>query len=569
MPTTNDSHHAHFWSSIGLWLRLAAALACGLLLAAAFPPAGRSELGWIALIPLLLLCAYTPPRAAFRWGFLAGLVFWLISIAWLLRLIRAGGEPAAVVFAWLALSAYCALYIGAFALLAAAAIRGAVDLAAPGLSPRGDGLRSSSPPPLRGIAVLLVVALAWTGLEYLRSNLFTGFAWNALGVSQYRNLALIQVAEWGGVYAVSCLLAVANSACALAVLRFAEYARRRVKPGLSVELAVGLVLCCAAWFAGEQRLRAMRPDRLSTVLRVSAVNPAIPQNVKWDEAFAQTIQDRLGDLTGQALRARPNLVVWPETATPYALRYDPGVQAVVNSLAERGAPLLVGSLDEQDDGARVEYYNSAFLVATNAALVAEYRKQHLVLFGEYVPFDRWIPWLSRFSPIGYSCTPGRTGTVFRVAAQAGATAPFAALICFEDTVASLARHSVRDGARLLVNLTNDAWFEDSAAAEQHLSHCVFRCVENRVPAVRCANIGITCFIDRTGAIDTMTRELLRSGGATAAGYRTDEVRLPGEAAPLTAYTRFGDTLFALPCGIAAAAAIGWMTLRRNAPCLRN
>ena len=107
------------------------------------------------------------------------------------------------------------------------------------------------------------------------------------------------------------------------------------------------------------------------------------------------------------------------------------------------------------------------------------------------------------------------------------------------------------------------------AAEQHLSHCVFRCVENRVPAVRCANLGVTCFIDRTGAIDTMTRKLLQSGEATAGGYRTEQVRLPDAAMPLTVYTRFGDLLFALPCGLATAAAIGWMTLRRNALCLKN
>ncbi len=567
---THDRSRSRFTVSPDRLLRLAAAVACGLLMAAAFPPFGVSELAWTALVPLLLLCAYTPSRAAFRWGFLAGLVFWLTSIVWLLRLIRAGGPPAIVVVGWAALSAYCALYTGAFAMLASSAIRRAANAAMPhgGPSPREDTPPSASPLPLRGIGVLLVLPLAWIGLEYLRSTLFTGFAWNALGVSQYRNLALIQSAEWGGVYAVSWILAVVNCAVALAALRFAEYVRRRGRNRINAELILGLTLCFVALFAGVKKVRLMRPDPQSTVLRVSAVNPAIAQSLKWDDAFAQTIQDGLADLTEKALLTRPDLVVWPETATPYALRYDPGIQAVVNSLAQRGAPMLVGSMDEEDDGTRVAYYNSAFLVGTNAALVAEYRKRHLVPFGEYIPLDCWIPWISRFSPIGLSCTPGKAPTVFRVAARDGAIAPFAALICFEDTVASLARDSVRGGARLLINLTNDAWFDDSAA-EQHLSHSVFRCVENRVPAIRCANLGVTCFIDRTGAIDTMTQQLMRSGGATDGGYRTEQVRLPGDAMPLTLYTRFGDLLFALPCGIAAAVAIGWMTLRRNAQCLRN
>lgn len=560
MPTTDDIQGTRPALLTPALLRAAASVLSGVLLAASFPPFGAAGLAWVALVPILLLAAYSPPRAAFRWGFLAGFLFWLITVAWLLRLIRSGGPLPAVLFGWAALAAYCALYVGAFAMLAAAAIRGAVA---------GQASRSASPPPLRGVGVLFLLALAWTGLEYLRSTLFTGFAWNALGVSQYRNLAVIQVAEWGGVYAVSFLLAVSNGAVALSLLRYIEYCRRRGQPGISFEFTAAMAICLGALLAGEKQVRAMYPGDLPLALRVSAINPAIPQTTKWDEAFARSIQDRLNELTEAAMREKPDLVVWPETVTPYALRYDPEIQAVINRLVKMGAPLLAGSLDEEDDGFRVRYYNSAFLVATNATLVAEYRKQHLVPFGEYIPLDRWFPSLASLSPVGYSCSPGRTGTVFRVSAPAGATAAFAALICFEDTIAPLAGASVRGGARLLINLTNDAWFENSPAAEQHMSHCVFRCVENRVPAVRCANLGVTCFIDRTGAIDTMTRELLESGRASDGGYRMDEVRLPGAAMPLTLYTRFGDWLFALPCGAATAAALAWMMLRRNAQCLRN
>lgn len=141
------------------------------------------------------------------------------------------------------------------------------------------------------------------------------------------------------------------------------------------------------------------------------------------------------------------------------------------------------------------------------------------------------------------------------------TVPFSSLICFEDTVAPLARAAVRAGARLLINQTNDAWFEGSSAAVQHMSHCVFRCVENRVPAVRCANLGVTCFIDRTGMIDKMTAGLLQDGTALDVECRAGEVRVPADDMRPTFYTRFGDWPFAIPCAAATVTGLGLLGRR--------
>ena len=180
-------------------------------------------------------------------------------------------------------------------------------------------------------------------------------------------------------------------------------------------------------------------------------------------------------------------------------------------------------------------------------MVKHYNKQHLVPFGEYVPLSEWIPWLATFAPMGWNCSPGREATVFSVGEPAWT---FSVLICFEDIMSDLSRAFVKAGARLLVNQTNDAWFDRSAGPVQHMAHCVFRCVENRVPAVRVANSGISCLIQPNGLIVDPTG----NGRGTPPQPLTPrwQVAVPGDGYEPTPYTRYGDWLFGIPCGIVAA-----------------
>jgi apolipoprotein N-acyltransferase len=203
------------------------------------------------------------------------------------------------------------------------------------------------------------------------------------------------------------------------------------------------------------------------------------------------------------------------------------------------------------------YCNSAFLFTPGTNTVQVYRKKHLVPFGEYLPFDKTFTVLQRWAPIGFSCSPGREMTVFELGAgEAGARGEpmrFSVLICFEDVFPYLAREAVQAGARFLVNQTNDAWFDGSHAHVQHMSHCVFRCVENRVPAVRCANSGVSCFIDTIGYIED-EEVLERTGwGLGLQGFKVSRLRVPpGDKGP-TFYARHGDLPFAAPCGWLAGA----------------
>lgn len=584
-------------------MRAAAAVASALLLAAAYPPRSESESAWFAFIPLLFVARYSAPARAWRWGFLSGLIFWLITLAWLLRLCAFGGPPPLVFLGWVLLSAYCALYTGTFALLVSWLWRG-FSMSDPESGPDTEGPAESPASVPARLGTLAAVPLLWIGLEWIRANLLGGFPWNGLGISQFLSPAFIQIAEWGGVYAVSGLIMLVNAALAatgFSLVRELTPPRRRTR--FHAEFAAGLLAVALCWGYGSRRLESVAPAPEATAeARIGAIQPNIPQNEKWTQAFVDGILDRLSEQTG-LLSDRLDLIVWPETALPGSVRLEPELRDFVGELArEKGVPILVGSLDagraaapepgdagatgparEQvpqpgADNGELRRYNASVLVNAEGEIVQVYRKRHLVPFGEFVPLDKIFPILGRFVPIGFSCTAGQESTVFDLPlAQhperrpAPGTAPpavdrlrFAALICFEDVFPYLARDAVRAGARLLVSQTNDAWFDGSYGPVQHVAHSVFRCVENRVPLARSANSGVTCFIDRGGRLEY--EDVLTETGwqLRVPRVQSSSVRVHGPDMPLTAYARYGDWTLGVPCAALTAVAFAlWLSAARR------
>jgi len=502
--------------------RTGGALAGGLLLAAAFPPLEWPAAAWVALVPLLLAVRMATPGRAFRLGWQAGAAFWLCSIHWLTHVSAAG---------WIGLATYCALYTGLFALIMA----GAWNLGARALSGR--------------LLFLALAALSWTGLEWLRGTLFTGFAWNPLGVSQYRNVPLIQLAAWGGVGAVSALVTLVNAALALTIQHHRAAWAARTRASRS-ELLLAVLAVALAWSAGLRVLRT--PPDAVTLLRVGLIQPNIPQDDKWTPETFDVIYGRLRAETRHALAAGPlDLIVWPETALPDDVRTSTNSYTVVRDLVTNGVPIFLGSMDTEWRDNQPVYYNSSFLFDTQGRLAQIYDKRHLVIFGEYVPLQGVLPMLAYLTPIEASFTPGTVSTVFRLEQPPVA---FAALICFEDTVAPLAREAVRGGARLLINQSNDAWFDPSGASRQHLTHSVLRAAENRVPVLRSCNTGVSCGIDCFGRVYDVLAD--RDGRVAVTGCRTTVVAVPGADMPLTFYTRHGD----LPGPAGAGVTVGCLAL---------
>jgi apolipoprotein N-acyltransferase len=528
-------------------VRTLAALGCGLVWTAAFPRWNVPGLGWIAPGLLLGLTLGQRPGVAFRLGYLAGLACYLGSLHWLLY----NPFPVGAAAGWLALSAYLALYPATWVWFCGR------------LSPRGaaapnpaNGEVPLPAAPLAGFTIgsligaswgararwACVCAVSWVAWEMIVGRLFSGFPWNPLGASQSGLTPLIQVAAVTGVYGVSFLVAWFSVALMLAGLRLIREPGRRwvcmsemVLPMLAVALAM-------AW--GFRRIQSAPAESRS--LKVALVQPSIPQVLIWDHHEDSNRFAQVMELSRLALAGKPDLLVWPEAAMPSFT--EENYQALTNLVATHHAWLVFGADDferragttDPDDG---DAFNAAFLLNREGRYVSRYRKQQLVIFGEYVPLARWLPFLKHLTPVGVGFAEG-AGPVEFTLADGRATA--SVLICFEDVFPHLGRRNVTADTDFLLNLTNDGWFGESAAHWQQAVTAVFRAVENGVPLVRCTNNGLTCWIDGFGRL----RQILATEGGSVygPGFMAFELPLPPEGvrAERTFYHRHGDW-FAWSC----------------------
>ncbi|HLX95612.1 MAG TPA: apolipoprotein N-acyltransferase, partial [Verrucomicrobiae bacterium] len=430
----------------------------------------------------------------------------------------------------------------------------------------------------------LAGAAAWVALEMVRARLFGGFPWDLLGVSQYRMVPLIQIASVTGVYGVSFLVAwFSLSLFSAARAIFGSPNRRFV---WQAEMILPLLTVMGLFIFGFVRAGQGNPP--GTTLRVLLVQPGIPQTLIWnanedEKRFRQLLQmtesalaenenqDSAGPVVqivdpaksnsepGGIRITRPSgkadLLIWPESAVPKMLRYDEATYRAVTGLAQAYQVWLITSSDDAEpapggsaspDG--VDYFNSAFLVTPAGRLADVYHKRKLVIFGEYIPLVQWLPFIKYLTPITGSFTPGNRPVTFELGDRHVNAAP---LICFEDAFPGVARKSANDDVDFLVNLTNDGWFGDSAAQWQHLATAVFRAVENNLPLIRCANNGVTCWIDANGRVRDIFRD--RTGSVYGVGTMTVDVPVTqaGAGRAPTFYHRHGDW-FGWACVVVAA-----------------
>ncbi|GFE58093.1 apolipoprotein N-acyltransferase [Geobacter sp. AOG1] len=495
------------------------ALLSGVLVALSFPKPALSLLAWFAFVPLLLALGKKSPKKAFKLGFVCGATAFAGLLYWLNIVMVTYGKLHWSVSGclYLLLVAYLALFV-------------AVPV---WLMRRGE---------LAGVSSLVSLPVLWVGLEYLRSFLLSGFPWASLGYSQFRTLPLIQVADITGVYGLSFAIVLAN----VVVYRILRGLFGREREGYPTAGAVVLLVLLVAMVGyGFYRLR--QPEE-GKPFRVALIQGNISQDVKWDPAFQEATVAIYERLSRQAVAdGETDLVVWPESAAPFFFQNDTTYTPRIRNLArELKTPLVFGSpAFEQDDRGK-HYLNSAFLLAPTGEAVGRSDKIHLVPFGEYVPLARFIPFVHKlvegigdFSP-GERAIPLDTGKGM-----------IGVLVCFEGIFPELSRAYVQAGARVLVNISNDAWYKRSSAPYQHLSMTVFRAVENRVPLVRATNTGITAIIDCRGHVRAATRLFQEA-------VLTGEVRLGTGA---TFYSRYGD-LFAGLC-LAVSAVVGVLGFRRK------
>jgi apolipoprotein N-acyltransferase len=495
--------------------RLAVAALAGFVMHLAFPRPGWDLLGWVALAPVLGLAVTAgTPRHALLEGWVAGLAFFMPLLRWLTHTMTTFSTMTApvAVLVVLALAGYLALFWGGVAW---------------GLAWLGTRL---------GRRALWLAPVMWVAAELLRTYLLSGFPWGLLGYVPSGRIHVIQIAAWTGVYGVSALLVLVNTALAWAALE----RRWRVVggAGLLSATAVGGALLVG---------RASLAPRDAPTLPITVVQGNIPQAVKWDAAFKAETFRVYGELTRAGV-AGSRLVVWPEAAVPAYARFEPGAMRWLTDLAGAvGVPLLVGVPDAEIDGRRVRYLNSAFLVDASGVR-GRYDKMHLVPFGEYVPLKRLLFFVEAIAAEIGDFTPGRQLAVLPLEG-----APFGTVICYEVIFPDLFRRFVAEGASFMTNITNDAWFGDSGGPLQHLAMVPLRAVENRIAIVRAANTGVSAFVLPSGAIQTT----LPLG---ARGTLRGEVPLRRGQ---TFYARFGD-VFAYTClAVTGAALAGGLAAGRR------
>ncbi len=480
-----------------------AAIISGLFLAAAFPKWDLTFLLPLALPPLYWALKDATPKRAFRLGFLAGLVANAGLLYWIVYVTHVFGRlplPLAV-GVMLLLAGYLALYRAFWAW-------GVVKAGAAGISPLWFG------PAL------------WVALEYLQTHLFSGFPWTLLGAGLYKYLLFIQVADLAGVYGISFLLALASTWLFLAAFPLFQRVRHQRR-----QEALALLMLMAWAGYGAYRLDAVaKLAAASPKISVGVTQGNIKQGEKWNPQMVAATLDRYAELTDQCRGAR--LIVWPETAAPFLFLRTPDFSARVQEIAKKsGAFLFFGAPAYELTPQGERYFNRAYLLDPEGKVAGSYNKAHLVPYGEYVPLQRIFFFIPKMVAMIGDFAEGPVGGV--VSLPEGKVGP---LICFESIFAYLSRAQVRNGARLLITITNDAWFGETSAPYQHLSLAVFRCVEGRVAMARAANTGISAFIAPDGKI------LWTSALNVPAAHVQELPWMPGGSP----YTRWGD-LFAWAC----------------------
>lgn len=469
------------------WHRILLAALSGLLLALLFPRFNLFFFAWFALIPLLIVLRFTSrllPAAGY--GLVTGLVFFGLFFAW------AGlfGK-----LAWSALTVYMAFYMAVFAAGTSFLLR-----------------KFDSWP-------CLFLIPAWmVSVELVRSIGWWGFSWGSLGYSQQSNLDISCLARIGGFFALSYLIVLVNMIAVEVLFSYRSLLKgvkihpipqeatpplagwsgvRQSLPKLilvlmsALVLSYGLLLICR--FSSP-----LSSEKDTATIKIAAIQGNIPQSIKFADESAESIKQTYLQMTAEAVKANASLIIWPETSYPGYLQDDQSFTKELQDICDQhGVQLIVGTHYFAEASER--YFNSAFFFRPRQKPV-RYDKVNIVPFGEYVPFRPLFRWVKALEPIQTDLSAAS-----QIELLPSKLGKIGVGICFESSNPWLAGKMISQGAGLLVFITNDAWFEQTAAPAQHLQTTVMRSIENNIYTVQAANTGISAVIAPDGSIQGKTR----------------------------------------------------------------
>ena len=467
--------------------------ASGVLLALSLPPFHLSFLALVALVPLFLyLDQPVTVKRIVRAGVITAVVYFGINLNWLIVVGR---------FSWLIYPGYATIlfiYTCNFFVFVLTVVIAKVYLS---------------------IDFLYTAPFAWVISERLRAYGDMAFPWSTFGYSLTSFPFFLQFADLVGIYGVSFVLVLLN------VLLFHSLKDRRYAVAWLLIVAALNAYNTFRWFRGIG-------TQLGSI-EVAAIQPNVPQRLKWNSAYSMQIVKNLFAMQATALKTAPRLVVWPETAIPYYIdERRPFHLSEMGTLPFNNSYILTGLLNVgySADGL-AHFYNAATLFDPRGEPLGSYKKIYLVPGSEEFPFRRFIGFTRTFFSIQRitygAMESGKEATVFTLP-----DAKFSVLICYESVYPQLTRAFRLRGAQFLVNITNDAWFGRSFAPYQHAAFLVMRAIENRMAVARSANTGISGFVDPMGRWHQRTNLFTEA-------IISDRIPL---TRTLSFYTRYGDLI---------------------------
>ncbi len=463
--------------------RAALVIASGLAVGLAFPKFDYNLLAWIGFVPLFYALEGENLRRVFGWAFLQGFAANVVALYWIPIPLHdfADVRMGLAIIPMLLLAAVVAIFT-AIAIWA------------------GEFVARRS-----RIPTVMTMPIAWTAVEWIRTYFPVAFPWNLLGYSAYRNLDLIQFAEFTGVYGVSALIILFNVVVYLVIFR-RENHRVQIASLVALTTLMMILVGFGAW-----RIDNLKGAPPEGSLKVAMVQGNIPQSLKWNPEFLPRSYGVYQDESVAAAKRGADLIVWPEAAAtflfepdnqyPAELANDAAYRSALLAMAQRiGDPILFGAPALAQKDGHLGFYNRAYLVSANGEVTGHYDKMRLVPFGEYVPARPILGFFVNRIVEGFGdLVPGEQQTLFSVK-----DATLGILICYESIFPDLTRRAVKLGANVLVNITNDAWYGESSAPYQVLAMAAMRSVETKVPMVRVANTGISAIIQPSGEITART-----------------------------------------------------------------
>jgi apolipoprotein N-acyltransferase len=417
-----------------------------------FHPLNLGPLGFVALVPLIVYAQVTSGKKSFFVAWAGGYVAFAFGYSWFAYTVPVGP--------WLV-----AIYMGLWIAIFVAAVRRLGVLWSPVL---------------------------WLATEVLRSTLFGGLPWLLLGYTQHDAFHVIQIADLGGIWLVSLLVAFVNAAL--------------VHPGLLVKLAAGGALALSALY-GAVRVGTIG---LFEGPEVAVVQPNIPQSLKYKAVEASEQADenyrRHMALTELAARGKPDLIVWPEAAIyrGVVVNLDGPPQWLRTKWFFRlceparmtDTEMVIGALVVEERTDQNDRYANSAIRVTPEGVEGRYDKIHLVPFAENVGIFRGpVRFFSHLHLV--EMTAGQGIVTWDLKGYR-----YGAQICYEAIFPEISREIARKGAAFTVNISNDGWFKASGELDQILAMARFRSIENRIHVIRATNTGISAFIDPTGRIQS-------------------------------------------------------------------